>query len=160
MANQSNPLDTWALDREIVLSRVINAPRTKVFEAWTQAEHLCHWFGPTGFTIESIECNVRVGGMWRFVMVAPDGTRWESRMVFLEITAPERLVVDHGLDVDNDPSRFRMTITFDEQSDGKTVITLRQLHPTVEQRKAGIGFGAVEFGYQTLDKLAKHVQGP
>jgi uncharacterized protein YndB with AHSA1/START domain len=159
MANRSNPLDSWALDREIVLSRVINAPRTKVFEAWTQAEHLCHWFGPTGFTIESIECNVRVGGMWRFVMVAPDGTRWESRMVFLEITAPERLVVDHGLDVDNDPSRFRMTITFDEQSDGKTVITLRQLHPTVEQRKAGIGFGAVEFGYQTLDKLAKHVQG-
>ena len=80
-------------------------------------------------------------------------------MVFLEIAAPERLVVDHGLDVDNDPSRFRMTITFDEQSDGKTVITLRQLHPTVEKRKAGIGFGAVEFGYQTLDKLAKHVQG-
>ena len=58
--------------------------------------------------------------MWRFVMVAPDGTRWESRMVFLEITAPERLVVDHGPDVDNDPSRFRMTITFDEQSDGKS----------------------------------------
>ena len=52
MANQSNPLDSWALDREIVLSRVIYAPRTKVFEAWTQAEHLCHWFGPTGFTIE------------------------------------------------------------------------------------------------------------
>ena len=159
MANEPSPLDTWALDREIVLSRVINAPRTKVFEAWTHAEHLCNWFGPAGFVIESIHCDVRVGGMWRFVMIAPDGTRWESRMVFLEIAAPELIVVDHGSDVDNDPSRFRMTITFDEQSDGKTVITLRQIHPTVAQRKAGIGFGAVEYGYQTLDKLAKQVEG-
>ena len=58
-----------------------------------------------------------------------------------------------------DPCRFRTTITFDEQSDGKTVVNLRQLHPTVEQRKTTIGFGAVEFGYQTLDKLAKHVEG-
>lgn len=158
MANQSNPLDTWALDREIVLSRVIDAPRTKVFEAWTQSEHLCQWFGPAEFMIESIHCDIRIGGMWRFVMVAPDGTRWESRMVFLEIISPERIVMDHGSDVDNDPGRFRTTVTFDEQSDGKTVITLRQLHPTVQQRKAGIGFGAVEFGYQTLDKLAKHVE--
>jgi uncharacterized protein YndB with AHSA1/START domain len=50
-----------------------------------------------------------------------------------------------------------MIITFDEQSDGKTVITLRQLHPTKEQRDATIGFGAVEFGYQTLEKLAQHI---
>ena len=160
MANQSNPLDTWALDREIVLSRVINASRTRVFEAWTKIEHLSQWFGPAGFTIESINGDICVGGMWRYVMVAPDGTRWESRMMFLELTSPERIVFDHGSDVDNDPGRFRTTITFDEQSDGKTVITLRQLHPTVEQRKAGIGFGAVEFGYQTLDKLAKHVERP
>ena len=61
-------------------------------------------------------------------------------------------------DKDNDPGMFRTTITFDEQSDGKTVITLRQLHPTKSQRDATIGFGAVEFGYQTLDKLAQHVR--
>jgi hypothetical protein len=64
----------------------------------------------------------------------------------------------HGADKDSDPGVFRITITFDEQSDGKTVVTLRQLHPTKAQRDAGIGFGAVEFGYQTLDKLAQHVQ--
>jgi uncharacterized protein YndB with AHSA1/START domain len=51
-----------------------------------------------------------------------------------------------------------MTITFDEQSDGKTVITLRQLHPTKARRDATIGFGAVEYGYQTLEKLARHVE--
>ena len=59
----------------------------------------------------------------------------------------------------NDPGRFRVTITFDEQSDGKTIITLRQLHPSKSQRDATIGFGAVELGYQTLDKLARHVEG-
>ena len=159
MSNEANPRTTWALDREIVLSRVINASRTKVFEAWTKAEHLRQWFGPSGFTIQNIECDVRVGGRWRFVMVAPDGTRFNNRMVFLEVVAPELLVIDHGSDVDDDPGRFRVTVTFDEQDDGKTVLTLRQLHPTREQRKATIGFGAVELGYQTLAKLARHVEG-
>jgi uncharacterized protein YndB with AHSA1/START domain len=69
-----------------------------------------------------------------------------------------QIEIDHGAYKDNDPGIFRTTITFDEQSDGKTVITLRQLHPTKAQRDAGIGFGAVEFGYQTLEKLAQHVE--
>jgi hypothetical protein len=67
-------------------------------------------------------------------------------------------VFDHGDDIDNDQKRFRVTITFDEQADKKTVVTLRQLHPTKEQREAGVGFGAVELGYQTLDKLADHLR--
>ena len=56
------------------------------------------------------------------------------------------------------PGKFRVTITFDEQADKKTVVTLRQLHPTKAQRDAGIGFGAVELGYQTLDKLAEYLR--
>jgi hypothetical protein len=55
--------------------------------------------------------------------------------------------------VDDDPARFHVTITFDEQSDGKCVLTMRQLHPTREQRDTTIGFGAVAIGYTTLDKL-------
>lgn len=158
MSNANDPRTRWALDREIVLSRVLAAPRARVFDAWTKVEHLSQWFGPSGFSIESIECDIRLGGTWRFVFVGPDGTRYGNRMVFLAITPPELIVMDHGSDVDNDPGRFRVTITFDEQSDGKTVITLRQLHPTQEQRRATIGFGAVELGYQTLEKLANHVE--
>ena len=153
-----DPRLVWALDREIVLSRVINAPRTKVFEAWTRAEHLGLWFGPAGFTVETIECDVRVSGRWRFVMVAPDGTRFSNRMVFLEITPPERLVFDHGSDEDDCPKRFHVIITFDEQQDGKTVVTLRQLHPSKARRDAGVAFGAVEIGYGTLDKLADYLR--
>ena len=148
----------WALDREIVLCRVFDAPRELVFRAWTEKERLCAWFGPKGFTCETREIDIRVGGRWRFDMIAPDGKRWDSRMVFLEIKAPEKLVFDHGSDKEDDPNRFHVTITFDSQGDGKTVVTMRQLHPTKAQRDATIGFGAVELGYTTLDKLAENLR--
>ena len=148
----------WSLDREIVLSRVFEAPRELVFAAWTQEEHLTKWFGPKGFTTKTHECDLRIGGRWRFDMIAPDGKVWDNRIVFLEIKAPSLIVLDHGSDKDDCERRFRVTITFDEQSDKKTVVTMRQLHPTKEQRDAGIGFGAVEIGYTTLDKLAEHLR--
>jgi uncharacterized protein YndB with AHSA1/START domain len=148
---------TWALDREIVLSRVIAAPRERVFQAWSDPKQITQWFGPDGFKIESLECDIRAGGRWRFVYTGPDGTRYENRMVFLRVEAPRLIEIEHGSDKDNDPTRFHVTVTFDAQSDGKTVLTMRQLHPTKEQRDATIGFGAVEFGYQTLGKLARHL---
>jgi uncharacterized protein YndB with AHSA1/START domain len=159
MTSSANPaLSQWALDREIVLSRVIDARRDIVFSAWIDPKHLQNWFGPAGFKIETKAIDISVGGLWRFDMIAPDGQLWSSRMQFRRIEEPTLIEFDHGLDIDDDPGRFRTTITFDEQSDGKTVITLRQLHPTKAQRDAGIGFGAVEYGYQTLEKLARHVE--
>jgi len=153
----ADPRRTWALDREIVLSRVIAAPRERVFQAWTDPKQIVPWFGPDGFKVESLECDVRAGGRFRFVYTAPDGTRYDNRMVFLRVEAPRLIEIEHGSDKDEDPARFHVTVTFDSQSDGKTVLTMRQLHPTKEQRDATIGFGAVEFGYQTLGKLARHL---
>ncbi|MHB1207831.1 MAG: SRPBCC family protein [Rhodospirillaceae bacterium] len=155
-AQKNNQSDL--LEREIVLSRVFNAPRELVFKAWTDKAHVGKWFGPKGFITTTHEIDVRVGGMWRFEMRAPDGTCYTNRVVYREIKAPELLVFDHGADQDNDPNMFRTTITFDSQSDGKTVVTLRQLHPTKARRDIGIGFGAVEYGYQTLDKLADYLK--
>jgi uncharacterized protein YndB with AHSA1/START domain len=152
-----SPWQDWPLDREIVLSRVIDAPRSLVYDAWTDPDQIQAWFGPEGMAIETKEIDLRPGGVWRFDMVAPDGTRYTNRMVFLRMEAPARIEVEHGSDQDNDPGRFRMLVTFDEQSDGKTVLTLRQMHPSSEQRERTIGFGAVEYGGQTLSKLAAHV---
>lgn len=154
----TDPRLAWALDREIVLTRVIDAPRERVFQAWTDPRQISRWFSPEGFRNETLEIDIRPGGRWRFIYVAPDGTRYENRMVFLRIEAPRLLEIDHGSDTDDDPARFRVTVTFDEQSNGKTVLTMRQLHPTVEQRNAGIGFGAVEIGFTTLDNLARHLK--
>ena len=80
--------------------------------------------------------------------------RFPNLMRFLEILPTERIVMDYGTPDPNDPDRFRMMVTFDEQGDGKTVLTLRQLHPTRARRQTVIGFGAVEYGIQTLDGLA------
>ena len=91
------------------------------------------------------------------VRAAADRFYAALNVMFTGDVQPRLLVMDHGSDKDDDPGRFRVTITFDEQSNGKTVVTLRQLHPTSAQREASIGFGAVEFGNQTLDKLAAHV---
>ncbi len=157
MPEKSDPRLIWALDREIVLTRVIDAPPERVFQAWTDPEQITQWFSPAGFQNETLEIDIRPGGRWRFIYVAPDGTRYENRMVFLRIEAPRLIEIDHGSDIDDDPKRFRVTVTFDAQSNVKTVLTLRQLHPTVEQRRAGIGFGAVEIGFTTLDKLARHL---
>lgn len=147
----------WPLDREIVLARVIDASRESVFDAWTDPEQLTAWFGPRDLTIETHEIDIRTGGLWRFDMVAPDGIRYDNRMTFLRIDRPYLIEVDHGSDKDDDPGKFRMLVTFDEQTDGKTVLTLRQMHPTRALRDGAIGFGAVEFGGQTLDKLAEHL---
>jgi uncharacterized protein YndB with AHSA1/START domain len=158
MANSGNFYANNELDREIVLSRVIDAPRSLVYRAWTESGRLFQWFGPKGFRCEVLQQgDAKVGAMWRFDMIAPNGQRFDNRMTFLEIIPNEKLVLDHGCDKDDDPKRFRVTITFDQQGDGKTILTLRQMHPSKAQRDATIGFGAVELGYQTLDKLAEYL---
>lgn len=148
---------TWALDREIVLVRVLDVAREAVFAAWTDTDAFCQWFGPEGFTCRVREMDVRPGGRARFDMITGDGTVLTNRFDYVEVVPGERLVLDHGSDVDDDLARFRVTITLDEQADGKTVLTLRQLHPSVEMRDAKVGFGAVELGLQTMDKLARHL---
>lgn len=152
-----SPWRDWPLDREIVISRVVDAPRALVFDAWADPEQIQAWFGPEGLEIETKEIDLRPGGVWRFDMVGADGTRYDNRMVFLRIEEPSLIEIEHGSDKDDDPGKFRMLVTFDEQENGKTALTLRQMHPSKERRDFTIGFGAVEYGGQTLAKLARHV---
>lgn len=154
--------ETWSLDREIVLVKVLKHPRHRVFAAWMDAEALAQWYGPAGLTIENHEADIREGGAWRFDMVGVfEGRqqRFPNLMRFLKIVPNELIVVDYGGPDLNDPERFHMTITFDEQADGKTVLTMRQLHPSRERRQVVVAFGAVEYGQQTLDSLATWLDG-
>jgi len=158
LVNIEHPYAAGELDREIVLSRVINAPRDLVYRAWIDPGRMFEWFGPTGFRCEVLEQGeASVGATWRFNMIAPGGQIYSNRILFLEIIPGKRLVYDHGSDRDDDPNLFHVTITFDEQADGKTFLTLRQFHPSKDRRDAAIGFGAVELGYQTLDKLIAYL---
>src|SRR3954466_13078706 len=84
---------TTPSDREIVMTRVVDAPRRLVFEAYTNPEHLPHWMlGPGGWTMPVCEIDLRPGGAWHFVWRRSDGTEMAMRGVYREIVAPERLV--------------------------------------------------------------------
>jgi len=154
--------ETWSLDREIVLVKVLKHPRQKVFAAWMDPAALAQWYGPSGLAIESHVADIREGGEWRFDMVGEfEGRtqRFPNLMRFIKIVPNELIVVDYGTPDPEDPERFHMTITFDEQGDGKTVLTMRQLHPSRERRQAVVTFGAVEYGLQTLDGLSNWLDG-
>jgi uncharacterized protein YndB with AHSA1/START domain len=145
------------IERELVLTRVIDAKKQAVFEAFSKQAAVDNWFGPAGFITKTRAFAFHVGGFWQFDYTAPDGTYYDNRIEYLEISPFDRIAFYHGADKDNDAARFFVTITLDEQQNGKTVLTMRQLHPTKEQRIGGIGFGAVEFGMQTFDKLAAYL---
>ena len=142
--------------REMVLTRVIDAPRELVFAAWTDAKHVSQWWGPRGFTTTTHASDFRVGGVWRFTMHGPDGTDYANRITYTEIVRPERLAYDHG--DDKNPRMFRASVVFDEQG-GKTLVTLRALFDTVEECRQTMASGAVEGGNQTLERFAQYLAG-
>ena len=83
-------------DWEIVTTRVFDAPREWVFQAWTDPKQLEIWWGPDGFTNTTHQINVRPGGVWRFIMHGPDGVDYSNRIDFEEIVKPERIVYSHS----------------------------------------------------------------
>lgn len=143
-------------DREIVASRLLNAPRELVFKAFTNPKHIVHWWGPNGFTNTIHEMSVRPGGVWRFMMHGPDGTDWPNKIVYLEVVEPERLVYTHGDDSDSDVGQFHVTVTFETQGQ-KTLLTMRSLFATAAECEQVKQFGAIEGGQQTLDHLEAYL---
>lgn len=144
-------------NREMVITRLINAPRELVWKVWTTPEHVKHWWGPDGFTNTIHEMEVKPGGVWRFMMHGPDGTDFPNKIVFEEVVKPERLVYTHSSDDENDPTRFHSVVTFEDKG-GKTYITMRALFATAEERDRVVKeFGAVEGGNQTLRRLQQYL---
>jgi uncharacterized protein YndB with AHSA1/START domain len=143
-------------DREVVISRVIDAPRELVFEAFTEVRHLSQWWGPDGFTTTTRSFEFRVGGVWDFVMHGPDGTDFHDWITWTEIVPPERIAMTHGAFRD-DPDAFTALLTFEAAGDG-TRIVMHTVFPTKEMRdEAAERYRAVEGGQQTLAKLADYV---
>ncbi|MDB5055525.1 MAG: ATPase [Bacilli bacterium] len=156
MNTRNNPL-VEIEEREIVFTRILNAPRALVFEVWTDPKHVAKWWGPNGFTNTIHEMDVRPSGVWRFIMHGPDGIDYPNKIVYKEVLKPERLVYSHGGDDENDPGQFQVTVTFDDQGN-KTELTMRMLFVSKEERdKVVKEYGAVEGGNQTLNRLEEHL---
>lgn len=141
-------------DREITISRVIKAPRERVFDAFTDPATIGSWWGPNRFSTTTATMDVRPGGIWRFVMHGPDGTDYANLITYREVTRPERLAYDHTDGADPPAISFEQVVTF-EEVDGGTRVTLRVIFASAEiRRQHAEEVGAVEGGQQTLARLA------
>lgn len=106
-------------DHELVISRIFDAPRLLVWQAWTDPKHLIQWWGPNGFSNTAFEMDFRVGGCFHLNLCAPDGTIYPCQGIYREITAPERIVYTSTADEKHPcgaglPPRSVVTITFNE----------------------------------------------
>lgn len=150
------PAQSATADREIVISRVIDAPSELVFEAFTEVRHLSEWWGPEGFTTTTRTFEFRAGGEWVFVMHGPDGTDYQEWISWTEIARPERIAMLHGERRD-DPKAFESVLTFTPDGSA-TRIEMRTLFLTKEQRDEAVEkYHAIEGGRQTLSNLATYV---
>jgi uncharacterized protein YndB with AHSA1/START domain len=143
-------------DRELVLTRLIDAPREKLFAAWTQPELIKQWFAPAPMTVSLAETNLRPGGATLIVMRAPDGQEYPSRGVYLEVVPGRKLVFTDAYTEAWVPSAkpfMTVTITLDDEG-GKTRYTARVRHFTVEDRQAHEKMGFHEGWGQCATQLA------
>ena len=142
--------------REIVITRLFDAPREMVWAAWTDPKQVVQWWGPRGFTTTIQEMDVRPGGVWRLVMRGPDGAEYPNKSVFTEVVKPERIVFSHGGGRKGDPgAQFESTWTFEAQGN-QTKLTLRMLFVSAEARDLVVKtYNAIEGGNQTLDRLGE-----
>ena len=143
-------------DLEIVFTRVFNAPRRLVFEAWTRPEHLMRWYGCSGSKLTICEIDLRLGGTYRFVLRASDGMEYPSSGVYREIVPPERLVYTEQFD--GDPNKEAIITLALEERDGTTTMTSTARYQTAENLNAMIKFGVEKGAGESLDRLAVYLE--
>ncbi|WP_011580465.1 MULTISPECIES: SRPBCC family protein [Chelativorans] len=148
-----NPAD----ERELVLTRLFDAPREKVFRAWTDPELMKQWFVPKPWTIASVETDLRSGGASCIVMRDPDGKEYPNNGVYLEVIENEKIVFTDAYTVGWEPTQkpfFTAIVTFEDEG-GKTRYTARARHWRMEDKKAHEEMGFHEGWGQCADQLAE-----
>lgn len=134
-------------DREIVSSRILPFQQALVFRAWTEPEHLQHWWGPAGFTNTFHEHDLRPGGHWRFTMHGPDRGHFENHCEFTHIDPPQRLAwLRHS------QPWFRVVATFDDLGNNQTRVVFRMVFDTEEGCEKIRRF-AVDKNEENFDRL-------
>jgi uncharacterized protein YndB with AHSA1/START domain len=148
------PIPNPGLERELVITRVIDASPERIYRTWTT--ELRQWWGPHGMTMPFCEMDLRSGGIFRTIMRAPDGTDYPTKGIFLEVVANRRIVFTDafGPGWEPDPDLFFTAITtFDPLPGGKTNYTARALHWTVESRVRHEQMGFYVGWGESLDRL-------
>ena len=140
-------------NRELVITRLLNAPCELVWEVFTNPEHIKNWWGPNGFTNTIFKMDVKPGGEWEFIMHGPDGTDYKNKSLFKEIVKPEKIVFEHV-----SGPKFTTTITFETQGK-KTLLTWRMLFETTKELQQVVKqFKADEGLKQNIEKLNNYLK--
>lgn len=140
-------------EREIVVERLIDAPREMVYAAFTEQEHAEKWWVTNGTTHE---WHAEPGGAWRYTMPGHDGSPAHFKVTFVEFDKPQRFVYDYGMDMENAPEPVRTTVTFEDEG-GKTRVTLQLRFATAEEREQAAQYGAAGGASQALKALDEYV---
>ena len=149
MSNERNS----TANREIHISRLLQAPIELVWEVWTNPEHIKNWWGPNGFTNTISKMDTKPGGEWNLVMHGPDGTDYNNKSIFKEIILHEKIVYEH---VSN--PKFISTITFEPRAD-TTFLTWHMLFESEEQFIQVVKtFKADEGLKQNVEKLSAYLK--
>ena len=141
-------------DGTFVTTRIFDAPRSRVFEAWTRAEHLGNWFAPQGFAITDCESDARPGGVFRMRWRAPWGGTFAVRGEYREVVPPVRLVIACTLQDEQRDSRLDEIINVDFESSGsRTRLILNSTARGSGANAAGMLAGLQKGWTQTVDRL-------
>jgi uncharacterized protein YndB with AHSA1/START domain len=141
-------------EETVAITRVFDAPRSRVFEAWTRAEHLSRWFAPRGFAITDCECEPRPGGIFKMCMRSPRGEAFWVRGEYQEVVAPERLLIACTMDDAQGFARLEELIAVQfEQAGSRTRLRLNSTARGVGAVAAAMLAGMQKGWAQTVDRL-------
>jgi uncharacterized protein YndB with AHSA1/START domain len=142
--------------REVIITRIFEAPRDLVFKACTDPNLIPQWWGPKEYTTAVDEMDVRFGGIWRYVQRGPEGNEFAFKGVYHTVTPPERLA--YTFEFEGMPAHVMLeTAMFEEQS-GKTTMTVIDVFQTVEDRDGALDSGMKEGATESMDRFAQLLQ--
>jgi uncharacterized protein YndB with AHSA1/START domain len=140
----------------VVMTRVFNAPRERVFAAHTDPAKIPGWWGPTGYTTVVDTLDARMGGSWRFVQASPDGTEFSFRGVYHDVVPPERII--NTFEVESRPGHVALESLTLQDEDGKTRLTNRYIFQTLEDRDWMTASGMEDGAVESWERLAELVE--
>ena len=155
VTNSGGTIITTPSDREVRFTRVFDAPRRLVFEAWTNPKHVPNWMlGPDGWSMPVCEIDLRPGGKWHYVWRKADGTEMAMTGTYTEVVPPEKVVHTEKWG-DEWPETINTLLM--TEADGKTTVSETVLYPTKEAMQAALKTGMSEGATQSYERLAQYL---
>jgi uncharacterized protein YndB with AHSA1/START domain len=146
---------TTPSDREIVFTRVFDAARQRVFDAWTKPEHLMRWFGCHHSSLIRCDVDLRVGGTYRFVARMDDGSEHTVSGIYRDIAPPERLVFTQWFD--DDPGTEALVALQLDERNGRTTLMMTAIYRDAKDRNAMLDFGVARGTTEMFERLDSHL---